>query len=98
VNDAKAADEVASSIKASGGSAIIVKADASTTTGGQYLIDETVKAFGGLDILVLNGGIMGSKVLADADEAFYDAHFTTSVKGQLFLAKTAAPSPRGSEE
>jgi NAD(P)-dependent dehydrogenase (short-subunit alcohol dehydrogenase family) len=46
---------------------------------------------GSLNILVLNAGIMGFKVLMDIDKVFYDAHFTTSVKGQLFLAKTAAP-------
>ncbi|KAF8144546.1 NAD-P-binding protein [Mycena galopus ATCC 62051] len=66
INGAKAADEVVSSIKASGGSAIAVKADASTVAGGQQLLDEAVKAFGGVDILVLNAGIMGSKVLAQA--------------------------------
>ncbi|KAJ7133359.1 hypothetical protein C8R44DRAFT_977537 [Mycena epipterygia] len=92
VNDAKAADEVVSAINtANSGSAVAVKADVSTVVGGQYLIDETVKAFGGIDILVLNAGIMQSRVLADIDEPFYDAHFATNVKGPLFLAKAAAP-------
>ncbi|KAF8144004.1 hypothetical protein K438DRAFT_1874672 [Mycena galopus ATCC 62051] len=91
INGAKAADEVVSSIKASGGSAIAVKADASTVAGGQQLLDEAVKAFGGVDILVLNAGIMGSKVLAQVDEEFFDSHFSTNVKGPLFLAKAAAP-------
>ncbi|KAJ7755781.1 hypothetical protein B0H14DRAFT_2978159 [Mycena olivaceomarginata] len=65
VNDAQAADGVVSSIKAAGGSAAAVKADASTIAGGQHLLDEAVKAFGGIDIIVLNAGIMGSKLLAD---------------------------------
>lgn len=87
----KAANEVVSTIEASGGSAIAVKADVSTVTGGQHLIDEAVKAFGRIDILVLNAGIMGSRLLADVDEAFYDEHFAVNVKGPLFLAKAAAP-------
>ncbi|KAJ7622001.1 hypothetical protein DFH06DRAFT_1105351 [Mycena polygramma] len=91
VSNAKAADEVVSAITAANGSAVAVKADASTIAGGKHLLDEAVKAFGGVDILVLNAGIMGSKVLADVDEAFYDAHFATNVKGPLFLAKAAAP-------
>ncbi|KAJ7872492.1 hypothetical protein B0H14DRAFT_2721855 [Mycena olivaceomarginata] len=91
VNDTQAADGVVSSIKAAGGSAVAVKADASTIAGGQHLLDEAVKAFGGIDIIVLNAGIMGSKLLADVDEAFFDAHFSTNVKGPLFLAKAAAP-------
>ncbi|KAJ7160318.1 NAD-P-binding protein [Mycena filopes] len=91
ISDVKAAEEVVAAVTASGGSAVAIKADVSTVAGGQHLIDETVKAFGGLDILVLNAGIMGSKVLADVDEAFYDAHFATNVKGPLFLAKAAVP-------
>ncbi|KAJ6471724.1 hypothetical protein C8R47DRAFT_1297003 [Mycena vitilis] len=91
VSNAKAADEVVSAITAAKGSAVAVKADTSTIAGGQHLLDEAVKAFGGVDILVLNAGIMGNKVLADVDEAFYDAHFATNVKGPLFLAKAAAP-------
>ncbi|KAJ7912900.1 hypothetical protein B0H13DRAFT_50649 [Mycena leptocephala] len=87
----KAANEVVSAIEASGGSAIAVKADVSTVAGGQHLIDEAVKAFGRIDILVLNAGIMGSRLLADVDEAFYDEHFAVNVKGPLFLAKAAAP-------
>ncbi|KAK7022417.1 hypothetical protein R3P38DRAFT_3357389 [Favolaschia claudopus] len=91
VNDSKSAEDVASSIKSSGGSAVTVKADASTIAGGKHLVDEAVKAFGGIDILVLNAGIMGAKVLADVDEQFYDSHFATNVKGPLFLAQAAAP-------
>jgi 3-oxoacyl-[acyl-carrier protein] reductase len=91
VNSAKAADEVVSSIESSGGSAIAVKAYASTIAGGKHLVDEAVKAFGGIDIVVFNAGIMGAKVLADVDEAFYDSHFATNVKGPRFLAKAAAP-------
>ncbi|KAJ6496231.1 hypothetical protein C8R45DRAFT_899653 [Mycena sanguinolenta] len=91
VNGVQAANEVVEEIKASGGSAVAIGADMSTIAGGQHLVDESVKAFGGIDILVLNAGIMGSKVLADLDEAFYDTHFATNVKGPLFLAKAAAP-------
>ncbi|KAJ7160361.1 hypothetical protein C8R46DRAFT_906119, partial [Mycena filopes] len=91
INDVKAAEEVVAAITASGSSAVAIKADVSSVAGGQYLVDETIKAFGGLDILVLNAAIMGSKVLADVDEVFYDAHFATNVKGPLFLAKAAVP-------
>ncbi|KAF7340518.1 NAD(P)-binding protein [Mycena sanguinolenta] len=98
VAGADAASEVVSAIKTAGGTAVAVQADVSTIAGGQHLVDESVKAFGGIDILVLNAGIMGSKVLADVDEAFFDAHFATNVKGPLFLAKAAAsvlPAPGG---
>lgn len=96
VNGEKAAEEVVSSIKSGKGDAIAVQADASTVAGGQALVDAAVKQWGHLDILVLNAGIMGSKTLADTDEAFFDSHIQTNVKAPLFTVKhaTSLPSPR----
>ncbi|KDQ51284.1 hypothetical protein JAAARDRAFT_41343 [Jaapia argillacea MUCL 33604] len=92
VSNSSAADEVVESINAKGpGKAVAVKADVSGISGAKLLLDESIKAFGKLDILVLNAGIMGSKVLADVDEQFFDSHFNINVKGPLFLTKAAAP-------
>ncbi|KAF9494818.1 NAD-P-binding protein [Pleurotus eryngii] len=92
VNDSAAADTVVSEIKAqnTGGNAIAVKADASTLDGGKSLIDAAVRTYGKLDILILSAGLMGSKPLADTDEAFFDAHILANVKAPLFTAKAAA--------
>ena len=92
INDAKAADDVVQSIRSQGkGGAIAVKADASTVEGGQLLLQEALKTFGKVDILVLNAGIAGRRTLAEIDEAFFDAHFCANVKAPLFMAKTAVP-------
>ncbi|KAF8902278.1 hypothetical protein CPB84DRAFT_1846439 [Gymnopilus junonius] len=48
-------------------------------------------AFGRIDILVLNSGIMGSKTLAELDEPFFTSHFDTNVRAPLFMAKAVAP-------
>lgn len=89
-NDAKAADEVVQSIKQSGkGDAAAVKADVSTLDGGKHLLEETIRVYGTLDILILNSGMMGSKPLEDVDEAFFDDHMRINVKAPLFLAKAA---------
>ncbi|KAG6831075.1 hypothetical protein H0H92_012999 [Tricholoma furcatifolium] len=99
VSNAQRADDVVSEIKAKGkGAAIAIKADASTISGGKQLVEETIKAFGKVDILICNAGIMGSKTLAEIDEKFFDDHFNINVKGPLFLAQTVAsllPSPGG---
>jgi NAD(P)-dependent dehydrogenase (short-subunit alcohol dehydrogenase family) len=58
---------------------------------GQELLAKTIEAFGKIDILVLNAGIMGSRPLADVDERFFDEHFLLNVKAPLFLVKAAAP-------
>ncbi len=92
VNDINAAQDVVKFIRAQGkGGAIAVKADASTVDGGRYLLDETIRTFGKIDILVLNSGVMESKTLADIEEASFDNQFGVNVKAPLFLAKAAAP-------
>jgi glucose 1-dehydrogenase len=56
VGNADAANEVVSEIKKDGGKAIAVAADISQPDQVQNLIDETVKAFGRLDIMHNNAG------------------------------------------
>lgn len=92
VNSAKAAEEIVAELNNQRqGSAVAVKADVSISEQGKTLLEETTKAFGRLDILILNAGIMQMKTLKDITEEDYDAHFNTNVKGPLFLAKAAAP-------
>jgi 3-oxoacyl-[acyl-carrier protein] reductase len=92
ISNSDAADKVINAINSKGkGKAVGVKADVSSVAGVNTLLEETVKAFGKLDILVLNAGIMGSRVLADVDEEFFDSHIRINVKGPLFLTKAAVP-------
>ena len=92
LSNTQAADEVVNAINSRGkGKAVGVKADVSVVAGANCLLEEAVKAFGKLDIIVLNAGIMGSRVLADVDEQMFDAHIQINVKGPLFLAKAAVP-------
>ena len=93
VNDAAAAaDEVVQAIRTHGkGGAIAVRADTSTLEGGKLLLDEAVKTFGKIVIVMLNAGVMGSKTLHEVDEAFFDSHFSINVKAPLFMVKAAVP-------
>ena len=87
-----AAKEVADDInRIRSGAAVIVKADISSVESCKYLLDETLKAFGRIDILVLNAGIMGMKTLREIDEKFFDDHFLVNVKGPFFLVQAAEP-------
>lgn len=85
-----AAKEVADEINSiRSGAAVIVKADVSTISSCKYLLEETIKAFGKIDILVLNAAIMGMKNFRDVDEKFFDEHFLVNVKGPFFLVQAA---------
>jgi 3-oxoacyl-[acyl-carrier protein] reductase len=86
-----AAEKIVSTIKSKGkGDAIAVKADVGGTEGVTQLLDESVKAFGKVDALVLNAGIsLPMKTVVDIDEEFFDVHMNTNVKGPLFAVKHA---------
>ncbi|KAF8828874.1 hypothetical protein HHX47_DHR3000504 [Lentinula edodes] len=91
VSNLQAANEVVQKIKLSGkGDAVAIKADISTVEAGTILIDETLKLFGKLDILVLNAAALQYQVLADVTEHTYDTHMNTNVKGPLFLSQAAS--------
>ncbi|KAI5123179.1 hypothetical protein M0805_003946 [Coniferiporia weirii] len=93
VNNAAAAEKVVTALNAKrSGAAVAVQADVSSVSQARALFEKSVAAFGRIDILVLNAGVMGMKPLADFDEEYYDTHFNTNVKGPLFLVKTAAPT------
>ncbi|PFH48602.1 hypothetical protein AMATHDRAFT_5632 [Amanita thiersii Skay4041] len=98
LNSPDAADKVVQSIRAQGRGSVAIRADVSTIEGAQELVNETIRAFGKLDILVLNAGVTASRPLAEVDEDFFDAHFDANVKAPLFLVKAAAsllPTPGG---
>ncbi|KAF9003354.1 hypothetical protein BDQ17DRAFT_1305702 [Cyathus striatus] len=99
VSNPAPAEEVVNAIKASGkGDAVAIKADASTLAGGRFLVDETIKVYGKIDILVCNAGFLGNNNLAQEDEETFDKAVNANFKGPLFLAKFAAehlPSPGG---
>jgi len=55
-NSADGAEKVAAAIKASGGEAIVVRADVSRFDEAERLIKETIDTYGQIDILVNNAG------------------------------------------
>lgn len=94
-----AAKQVADDINAiRDGAAVIIKADVSTVESCKILLDKTLKAFGRIDILVLNAGVMGNKTLHQVDEKFFDESFLVNVKGPFFLVQAAEPHLKEGEE
>ncbi len=68
---AEAAAAVVKEIESAGGRAVAVKADIAATDGMKALFDSAEQAFGGVDVLVNNAGIMQLSPIADTtDEAF----------------------------
>lgn len=79
-NEAPALDLV-KRIEAAGGHAIAVKADVSDPAQVAQLFDSTEQAFGGVDALVNNAGIMKLTLIVETDDETFDRHVAVNLKG-----------------
>ena len=88
----EAADALVASILADGGAAIAVKANVADAGDVQALFAAAEAAFGGVDVLVNNAGIMPPALpaLADTDDATFDSRFAVNVKGSFHTMRQAA--------
>lgn len=89
INDA---NKVVGEIEAAGGRAIAVKADVSNPAEVSSLFDKAEAAFGGVDVLVNNAGIIqpGTVPLVDTDDDLFDRLFAINVKGTFNGLRLAA--------
>lgn len=86
------ATEAAEAIGAEGGEAVGVAAHMGKSEDLERLVDEAVKAFGGIDILVNNAAtnpVFGP--LIESDDGVFDKIMDINVKGPLNLAKLVQP-------
>lgn len=84
------ADKVVAEITEAGGKAIAVKADVSKADEAKALIDDTVKAFGRVDVLVNNSGVYEFAPLEEITEESFHRQFNTNVLGLLLVSQAAA--------
>lgn len=88
--DAVPAEGLAAKIKEAGGQAIAVRADVADPAAVVAMFDATEQAFGGVDVLVNNAGIMKLKPLAESDDDFIDQHLAVNLKGTINTLREAA--------
>lgn len=74
-----------------GGDVLTIQADASKYEHTQRVINTTVEAFGGIDILFANAGIAPFNPVAETPEEVFDSVIGTNLKGPFFLVKEAIP-------
>lgn len=88
--EAAPAEELARGIEASGGRALTAKADVSDAQAVARMFDAAEAAFGGVDVLVNNAGILKTLPLAETSDAEFDRHFGINVKGTFNTLREAA--------
>jgi len=84
------ADSVVEAIAGSGGRAIAVKADVAKAAEAQALVDEAIKAFGRLDVLVNNSGVYEFAPLEAITEEHFHRLVNINVLGLLLVTQAAA--------
>ncbi len=89
VNAQKGADTV-QAIKAKGGTAEFQRCDVSKQPEVEALMAATVKAFGSIDILINNAGIIDSADFIDLDIAEFDRVIGVNFRGAFMVAQGAA--------
>jgi len=77
-------------IEAAGGRAIWVQADVSDLSAVQRLFEETERAFGGVDVVVSNAGIMRLAPLRDITDADFGRMVDVNQKGSFYVLREAA--------
>lgn len=88
--NAAPAEQVAREIEAAGGKAVVAQADVSDPAAVRRLFDSAEAAFGGVDVVVNNAGIMKLANIADADDALFDQTLAVNLKGVFNVLREAA--------
>jgi 3-oxoacyl-[acyl-carrier protein] reductase len=84
------AEELAGKIEAAGGKALTAKADVSDAEAVRRMFDAAEAAFGGVDVLVNNAGIMMLSTLAEASDDNFDRQIAVNLKGTFNTLREAA--------
>lgn len=89
-NEARA-KAVVDDIKAAGGEAMYLLGDAADLNFCEEIINKTVEAYGTVDVLVNNAGMLSMSTLQDVPMDEWDNVFRVNVDAALRLAQLAAP-------
>src|ERR1700710_2531115 len=88
--DVNSAEALVRKIEGQGGRALAFKADVSDSGAVRGMFDAAETAFGGIDVLVNNAGIMKLAKIADSDDAMFDQQIAINLKGSFNAMREAA--------
>ena len=90
VRDRDDANAVVSAIEKAGGDAIAEQADVSDVAAVRRLFDAAERAFGGIDVVVSNAGIMRLAPVASMTDEDFTRMLDVNQKGSFFVMREAA--------
>jgi 3-oxoacyl-[acyl-carrier protein] reductase len=84
------AEALVRKIEAAGGRALAAQGDVANADAVKRMFDAAEAAFGGVDVLVNNAGVMSLAPLAQSDDALFDRHIAVNLKGSFNTMREAA--------
>jgi len=87
----KMASAVAEKISGSGNRAIAIQADLYQVSSTDRMVEETVRAFGTVDILFASAGIFKTASIEDTTEELWDQHLDLDLRAVFFSIKAVTP-------
>ncbi|HZJ47486.1 MAG TPA: SDR family NAD(P)-dependent oxidoreductase [Acidimicrobiia bacterium] len=88
-SNAKAADAVVEEIRSSGGTAVAEYSSVADPEGGAAIIERAVDAFGRIDILISNAGILRDRTLVNMDVEDLRSVLSVHLEGAFHVTKPA---------
>jgi NAD(P)-dependent dehydrogenase (short-subunit alcohol dehydrogenase family) len=88
--DGSAANKVVEELNATGAAAVANTDSVATAEGAGRLVETAVKAFGRVDVLVNNAGILRDKSFLKMDESMWDAVVAVHMKGTFLCSQLFA--------
>jgi 3-oxoacyl-[acyl-carrier protein] reductase len=84
------AESLVARIEAAGGRATPAQADVSDAAAVSRMFDAAQAAFGGVDVIVNNAGIMKLANIADAEDSLFDSQIAVNLKGSFNMLREAS--------
>lgn len=88
--NAAAAEQVVRGIEAAGGKALAAQADVADAAAVARMFDSAQAAFGGIDVLVNNAGILKLGAIGASDDALFDSLIAVNLKGTFNTLREAS--------
>ncbi|MEO7155918.1 MAG: SDR family NAD(P)-dependent oxidoreductase [Vicinamibacterales bacterium] len=85
------ANAVADAIRREGGKAKAIEADLYDVANTDRMVEETVRAFGAVHILLASAGIFKSATIENTTEEIWDRHLDLDLRAMFFSIKAVTP-------
>ncbi|HLM63250.1 MAG TPA: SDR family oxidoreductase [Acidimicrobiales bacterium] len=84
------AQQVVGEIEVAGGRAVVNGDDVADWAGAERLVHQAIEAFGGLDVVVNNAGVVRDRMFVSSEEQEWDAVLRVHLKGHVAVSRHAA--------